>query len=120
MKQVKLLVESFDDFRRGAIEKARRLDSGDRSPSPAHFSWESGEELLKVITPNRWRLVTTLKRSGPTSIRALAKLLDRDYRGVHADVAALLEAELIAKNEAGAIHVPWSKITIEMDSAIAA
>jgi hypothetical protein len=39
---------------------------------------------------------------------------------VHADVVALVDAGLIAKDGAGAINVPWSRITAEMALDIAA
>ena len=120
MKDLKLGVESLDDFQNRTMDIARRLDKGDLRRRPAHHSFESAEQLLEVITPNRWRLIISLRKSGPSSIRALAKALGRDYRGVHADVTMLIEAGLIEKNDAGAILVPWSKITIEMESAVAA
>ena len=76
--------------------------------------------LLRVLTPNRWVLLRTLHRIGPSSIRALAKALARDYRGVHADVAGLLDAGLITRDGAGLIRVPWSRITAEMAFGAAA
>ncbi|MBX3575973.1 MAG: winged helix DNA-binding protein [Rhizobiaceae bacterium] len=78
------------------------------------------EQLLRLLTPNRWTLLRALRTQGPVSIRALSKALGRDYRGVHADVATLLQAGLIDRNEAGLVHVPWSKITAEMNLEAAA
>ena len=46
--------------------------------------------------------------------------LQRDYRGVHADVMALLDAGLIERSENGKIAVPWSRITAEMAVDVAA
>jgi predicted transcriptional regulator len=102
------------------MEMARRLDRDERRKGKAHISFESMEALLRVLTPNRWMLLRALRGTGPCSIRALAKHLDRDYRGVHADVVALVDAGLIAKDGAGAINVPWSRITAEMALDIAA
>jgi predicted transcriptional regulator len=78
------------------------------------------DRLLKVLTPNRWDLLRTLRSNGPSSIRALSQALGRDYRGVHADVGILLKAGLIERKASGAIHVPWSRITAEMSLDIAA
>ena len=77
------------------------------------------EGLLKVLTPNRWRLLGTLRQNGPCSIRALAKALERDYRGVHGDVTVLIDAGLVVRDDEGAVRVPWRRITAEMalDSA---
>lgn len=120
MSEVRIRVESADEFFRNALEMARRLDRGDRSPEPELIAFESMELLLKVLTPNRWKLLRALRTSGPSSIRALAHLLKRDYRGVHADVAALLGAGLIERTEDGKLTVPWSRITAEMSVDVAA
>jgi predicted transcriptional regulator len=120
MDEVKIHVEGVDAFMERTKEMARRLDRGDHLHGEAHISFESMEELLKVLTPNRWTLLRTLRAKGPTSIRALAKALARDYRGVHADVTALIDAGLITRDDKGAIEVPWSRITAEMALDIAA
>jgi predicted transcriptional regulator len=120
MDEVKIQIESLDHFFAGAMDMARRLDKGDLAPQPASFSFEHMESLLKVLTPNRWTLLRTLRRSGASSIRALSQLLNRDYRGVHADVTGLIDAGLIEKLENGKITVPWSRITAEMAVDVAA
>ena len=120
MDEVKLHIDSLDDFFDSAMKMAQRLDAGDRSAEPALISFESMELLLKVLTPNRWTLLRALRANGACSIRALSHLLKRDYRGVHADVATLLDAGLIERSDEGKISVPWSRITAEMAVDIAA
>jgi len=120
MNEVRLYVAGIDDFFADAKDAAARVDAGDRKSQPAVVAFEGMETLLKVLTAGRWRLLRTLRAVGPTSIRRLARLLDRDYRGVHADVAALLEAGLIARTESGHVTVPWDRITAEMDVGLAA
>jgi predicted transcriptional regulator len=120
MNEVRIQIESLDRFFAGAMDMTRRLDQGDLAPEPASFSFERMETLLKVLTPNRWALLRTLRRHGAGSIRALSHLLNRDYRGVHADVVALIDAGLIEKLENGKIVVPWSRITAEMAVDVAA
>jgi predicted transcriptional regulator len=114
MSEVKIHIENVDDFFSNALEMARRLDKGDRVQEQASIAFESMEQLLGVLTPNRWALLRTLRANGPGSIRALAHLLKRDYRGVHADVTVLLDAGLIERSDSGKIAVPWSRITAEM------
>jgi predicted transcriptional regulator len=114
MKEVKLHVETLDDFARRSMDMARRLDSGSRKRALSHVSFESMEGLLKVLTPNRWRLLRALRSRGPLSVRALARALGRDYRGAHADVALLIESGLIERDAQGAAFVPWTRITAEM------
>jgi predicted transcriptional regulator len=93
---------------------ARRLDRGARRASSSHVSFETMEALLRALTPNRWSLLRRLRVDGPSSIRGLSRSLGRDYRGVHADVIALIEVGLIVRAEDGRVSVPWSRITAEM------
>lgn len=120
MSEVKIHIDSLDSFFSGALDMARRLDRGERAPEAASVSFESMELLLKVLTPNRWTLLRMLRRQGPSSVRALAQTLGRDYRGVHADVTKLLGAGLIERTAGGKIMVPWSRITAEMAMDVAA
>jgi predicted transcriptional regulator len=114
MNEVKVHVEGLDAFAERSLEMARRLDRGERRVRPAQISFETMEALLKVLTPGRWTLLRRLRTDGPSSIRALSRALGRDYRGVHADVMALIEAGLVARGGDGKVSVPWSRITAEM------
>jgi predicted transcriptional regulator len=120
MNEIKLSVGSMDQFFERALLTARRLDAGDRSPEPAQLMFEEPDKLFRLLSPNRWSLLRSLRKHGPSSIRAVSKALGRDYRGVHSDVTALLQAGLIEKDEAGKVLVPWSKITAEMNFEAAA
>jgi predicted transcriptional regulator len=120
MNEVKLHVESLDQFFAGARAAARRIDRGDVRAQAASLSFEGMETLLRVLTPNRWALLRRLRSMGASSVRALARSLERDYRGVHGDVAALREAGLVERRADGKVLVPWSRITAEMSVDIAA
>jgi predicted transcriptional regulator len=70
-----------------------------------HF--ENLELLLKTLTPGRWTLLKKLHVNGPTSIRALANNLGRDYKNVHTDVRRLEKIGLIERTKDDRIMVPW-------------
>ncbi|HEX5421797.1 MAG TPA: hypothetical protein VFY39_17540 [Gammaproteobacteria bacterium] len=114
MREVELHVETLDQFIGETMAMAERLDRGEHKQQPAHIAFENMETFLKVLTPNRWALLRTLRSRGPSSIRALAQTLGRDYRGVHADVTVLVDAGLIDRDDSGAISVPWSRVSAEM------
>jgi len=76
--------------------------------------------LLAVLTPTRWAMLEALKASGPVSIYALAKQLQRNYSNVHSDAAKLLALGLIEKNESGQILVPWDEIRADFTLKAAA
>ena len=120
MNEVTLHVAGFDSFAADALALARRLDQGDHKTEKTALSFESMAGLLKFLTANRWDLMAKLRRLGPVSIRALAKALERDYRGVHADVALLIDAGLIVRDDNAKISVTWDRITAEMDLGAAA
>lgn len=120
MTEVRLHVQDVAGFFDDASAMARDLDAGRRVAAPADIAFESMDTLLKVLTPNRWRLLRAAHAVGPVSIRALAGAQGRDYRGVHADVSTLLEVGLMSRDKDGRIQVPWSKITAEMNLDAAA
>ena len=79
----------------GTVQEKHRL----------HF--ENLEVLLKTLTPRRWALLKKLHANGPTSIRALANDLRRDYKNVHTDVKRLENIGLIGRTKNDMIKVPW-------------
>lgn len=114
MSEVRLHVSDMDGFFDDAAAAASAIYAGDVIPTEAEIAFESMDLLLKLLTPNRWRLLRALKKTGATSIRQLAQGLQRDYRGVHADVTAMLNTGLIDKTDSGLVMVPWTRITAEM------
>ena len=66
-----------------------------------HLAFESWDALARVLTGKRMELLRYVRRHKVTSVRALAKALQRDYSNVHADVQALTTAGLIDATEAG-------------------
>ena len=84
--------------------------------SGAHvFTFESPAALFRVLTPKRWELVERLQTLGPSGIRGLARALERDVKRVHDDVVALVDIGLVARTEAGKVHVPYAVIHADFD-----
>ncbi len=70
--------------------------------------------MMKFLTPRRLELVQTLRVAGPTTVRALAQKLKRDYKNVHGDVQILKRIGLI-EAEAARVHVPWDVIRLHTE-----
>jgi predicted transcriptional regulator len=76
------------------------------------LSFESARLLFSELTPARLDLMDTLRRTGPSSVNALAKAADRNYSNVHTDVARLEELGLLARSEDGGVSVPFESVEI--------
>lgn len=96
---------------RGAMEALQRGKTPD-----AHFSVGFAEvgQMLAVFTPKRWELIARLRETGPLTTAELARRLERDYKNVHGDLAALSEWLAVQRMEDGRVHVPWSEIVVDM------
>jgi predicted transcriptional regulator len=79
----------------------------------ARISFASPELLWKVLTAKRWELLKALCGAGPVSIREAARRVDRDVKGVHGDVVALLDAGILSRTGSGAIEFPYDAVKVE-------
>ena len=97
------------------FEAAWHLASGRKPPAPlALLSFADLPLLVKTLTPARWDLLQRLAKAGPVTVYALAKLIERDYKNVHTDVARLLELKLLEKNPEGRVSVAWQAVRAEL------
>lgn len=79
------------------------------------LAFESPAALFRVLTPKRWELIERLQKLGPSSVRGLARELERDVKRVHEDVGVLIESGLVARTDDGKINVPYDVIRAEFD-----
>lgn len=113
--KIRIGVGKADESTRRFLDAWRQAGKGKTPKIPEErLVFEDLETLLRMLTPRRWALLRRLKREGPTSVRALAKLLSRDYKNVHTDVKALDRLGLIVRAEHGEILVPWETVIAEM------
>jgi len=111
---VTLKVASLDDAMR---DFRSAWTTGQASePSIAFASWDL---MHKALSPKRLAILRTLCGQGPMSIRELARRIDRDFKGVHSDVTALLNAGLLDR-EGGGISFPYDGVHVAVDIGIAA
>jgi predicted transcriptional regulator len=96
----------FDRF----VKAWHKADDGEREQAEVHLDFEAFAGLLSVLTPKRLALLKSLRQHGPMSVRALAKHLERDYKNVHTDTAALGNVDLVARTEDGLLFAPWDVI----------
>ncbi len=106
--------------RKGSIFKAtaQQLAGARRGQSPDfRLSFESARALFAELTPARLDLLDTLRRSGPSSVYALAKTAERNYSNIHTDVSRLVELGLVERAEDGTVSVPFDAVEIRFPLA---
>jgi predicted transcriptional regulator len=75
--------------------------------------------MFRVLSRTRLQLLSVLRQRGTTSVLALAKALDRDYKNVYEDVKALKRFGLIRQAKGG-VSVPFDRILMDAEIRLAA
>ena len=71
---------------------------------------DAWRECVRTLHP----LIAKLREIGPVTTAELARTLERDYKNVHVDVAALSEWLAVQREEDGRFCVPWTAIIVDM------
>lgn len=100
-------------LKRGARGFSRAWRTGKVQGSD--FTFESPAALFRSLTPARWAAIERLQALGPSTLRGLARALDRDIKSVHRDIHALIEIGIVTKDSKGCVLVPFSRIRTEFD-----
>jgi len=74
------------------------------------LEFESPAALYRALTPKRWELIERLQKLGASSVRGLAREVERDVKRVHEDVSKLMQYWLVARTKEGKCHVPYDVI----------
>ena len=116
MKQQKIEIgvstakESYQRF----VDAWHKAESGEPADVEVHLNFEDLETLVSVLTTKRLELLKTLRKQGPMSVRALSKVLERDYKNVHVDASALEAVDLIQRDDDGLVFAPWDVIDAQL------
>lgn len=81
-----------------SIERARKLDSGEKLPSEVRLTFEDPADLMRVLSVQRVRLIHAV-RIKPTGLSELAIALNRDRKAVRRDVSVLESLGLVKTRE---------------------
>ena len=102
---------SIFEIARGQIQKAQAA----QQTTDYHLSFESARTLFSELSPARIDLLEALRRSGPCSVYALAKVAKRNYSNVHTDITKLEEHGLVERTQDDAVFVPFDAVEIRLD-----
>lgn len=115
MKTLRIRIESLEEVREAVLGAA---ESG-TAEREAGLSFETYEDMHRVLSPKRLAIVKSMAGQAPMSIREVARRVGRDFRGVHTDVTALLKAGVIDREGRG-VAFPYDAIHVEFDIEAAA
>jgi len=79
----------------------------------AYRSFESTADLWRTLSPKRWDVLKAMTGAGALSMREVARRVERDVKGVHTDVHALLNAGLLDKTDDGKIVFPFDSVHVD-------
>ena len=115
MKTLRVRIESLEEVGQSVAASMR---SGEPE-AEAGLSFPSYETMHRILSPKRLEIVKAMVGSGAVSIREVARRVGRDFKGVHSDVTALLNAGVIDRADGGIVF-PYAAIHVEFDVPAAA
>jgi predicted transcriptional regulator len=111
---IRIEVKGVEESAMEAVRAWERAEQGIAPEEPVdRLYFQSLETLLSVLTTRRLELLKVLHESGPSSVRALSKELNRDYKNVHQDITLLEKIGLIQRKD-GKVDAPWERIIAEI------
>ena len=110
MAEMKRVTLSLAD--RNSISRRIRAAAEGKNQG-AHISFASADLLWSVLTRRRWEIIQAMAGKGGLSIRAVARAVDRDFKGVHSDVQILLNTGILDKQDDGKIAFPYDAVHVD-------
>jgi predicted transcriptional regulator len=97
------------------VDAWHRAERGE-AVNEAHVTFVDLETLLLVLTPRRLEMLRHLHAHEAASVRHLSAALERDYKRVHGDVAALEAVGLIVR-DGTRLSAPWAQVQATFELA---
>jgi predicted transcriptional regulator len=85
---LKIHSDGYEGFKKRSMERARKLDHGEKIAASKSITFESPMDIFEVLTPERVRLCM-VARTKAYSVTGLATALKRDPKSVRRDVLKL-------------------------------
>ena len=105
IKKVKVDTGTVAEFFERSKVHAEKLDRGEKLPAEFRITFEDPADLLRAISPERLRVLYTIRKKTKPTISRLAVILKRDRRAVSRDVKLLEGLGLLrTRNEVNPGH----------------
>ena len=86
---VTLTTGTLDEYVERSIDRAKKLDRGERIEPELRVTFQDPADLLRVLSVERIRVLRTIRRETKPTISGLAIILKRDRKAVSRDVKLL-------------------------------
>ena len=107
-------VESLASSLDRAAKVMEALEQGKKVKKQEGIGFANVASMLSLFTPKRWELIEVLRSSEAMSVKVLATTLNRNYKNVHTDVAALIEWGVLKRNESNLVYVPYNELVFDV------
>ncbi len=120
VKRLKVGVRSLDEGLEEFGSTLKAIQSGKALTKRTGVYFVSVEAMRQVLTPSRLTLLHLIRTRRPRSIAALAKLMGRNFKNVHADVRLLADLGLVHLEPGAHLRdsvtptVPYERIQFEI------
>ena len=98
-KNIRVGAGTAEAFFERSLDRARKLDRGEKLPAEMRPTFENPADLLRVLTAQRVRLPDAVRKK-PAPVSQLAVVLKRDRTAVRRDVKILASFGLVKTHEA--------------------
>jgi len=88
-KTLEVKVQPTEELRKEALEKVRKLESGEEVGGMRVLNLPTEGELSRLMSEKNLELLHAIAEREPSSMRELAEMVDRDYREVHRNLEEL-------------------------------
>jgi predicted transcriptional regulator len=95
-----------EDIYEEGTEAIRRMKEGEPIDEPAVLSFADEEQLADVFDGRTYSLLRVIREEEPESIRATARLVERDVKNVHQELTKLEALGVIRFEEEGRSKKP--------------
>ena len=85
---VKVMTGTADDFFKRSLDRATKIDRGERLTPELIITFDDPADLMRVLSTERVRIIHCLRQNS-VPISELATILSRDRKGVSRDVKLL-------------------------------
>jgi len=89
---------TVEEFVGRSLERARKMDRGEKLPSEISMTFEDPADLVRVLSAERVRVIHAV-RERPAPVSELAVTLRRDRKAVKRDVSLLESFGLVSGRE---------------------